>query len=78
MDVVYLDVQKTFHKVPHQRLLGNDAINWIEKWLTDRRQRVIVDGGIYIYILKIAYVLILIYVVSHHLLLLSEGRAISR
>ena len=25
---------------------GNDVINWIEKWLTDRRQRVIVDGEI--------------------------------
>ena len=38
----------------HQRLLlklkahgiGNDVINWIEKWLTHRRQRVIVDGEI--------------------------------
>ena len=25
---------------------GNDVINWIEKWLTHRRQRVIVDGEI--------------------------------
>ena len=40
--------------MPHQRLLlklkahgiGNDVINWIEKWLTHRRQRVIVDGEI--------------------------------
>ena len=40
--------------MPHQRLLlklkahgiGNDVINWIEKWLTHRRQRVIVDGKI--------------------------------
>ena len=54
MDVVYLDFQKAFDKVPHQRLLlklkahgiGNDVINWIEKWLTHRRQRVIVDGKI--------------------------------
>ena len=44
--------QKTFDKVPHQRLLlklkahGNTVINWIEKWLTHRRQRVIVDGEI--------------------------------
>ena len=38
----------------HQRLLlklkavgtGNDAINWIEKWLTQRRQRVIIDREI--------------------------------
>ena len=40
--------------MPHQRLLlklkvrgiGNDVINWIEKWLTHRRQRVILDGEI--------------------------------
>ena len=54
VDVVYLDFPKAFDKVPHQRLLlklkshgiGNDVINWIEKWLTHRRQRVIVDGEI--------------------------------
>ena len=36
MDVVYLDFQKAFNKMPHQRLLlklkahgiGNDVINW--------------------------------------------------
>ena len=41
------------HK-PHQRLLlklkahgiGNCMINWIEKWLIDRRQRVVVDGEV--------------------------------
>ena len=41
-----------FDKVPHQRLIlklkshgmGNSIINWIEQWLTDRRQRVVVDG----------------------------------
>ena len=26
--------------------IGNDVFNWIEKWLTHRRQRVIVDGEI--------------------------------
>ena len=52
VDVVYLDFQKAFDKVQHQRLLlklkahGNDVINWIEEWLTHRRQRVIVDGEI--------------------------------
>ena len=54
VDVVYLDFQKALDKVPHQRLLlnlkahgiGNDVINWIEKWLTHRRQRVTVDGEI--------------------------------
>ena len=54
MDVVYLDFQKAFDKVPHQRLIlklkahgiGNDVNNWIEKWLTHRRQRAIADGVI--------------------------------
>ena len=36
VDVVYLDFQKTFNKV----------INWVEKWLTHRIQRVIVDDEI--------------------------------
>ena len=44
---------KAFDKVPHQRLLlklkahgiGNGMISWIEKWLIDRGQRVVVDGG---------------------------------
>ena len=46
VDVIYLDFQKAFDKVPHQRLIlklkshgmGNSIINWIEQWLTDRRQ----------------------------------------
>ena len=50
VDIIYLDFQKTFHKVPHQRLIlkikvhsmTNSIINWIEQWLTDRRQRVVV------------------------------------
>ena len=54
VDIIYLDFKKTFDKVPHQRLLlklkahgiGNGMINWIEKWLIDRRQRVIVDGEV--------------------------------
>ena len=54
VDVLYLDFQKAFDKVPHQRLLlklnahgiGNDVINWIENWLKHRRQRVILDGEI--------------------------------
>ena len=54
VDVVYLDFQKAFDKVPHQRLLiklkaygiGECMINWIQAWLTDRRQRVIVEGEI--------------------------------
>ena len=50
----YLDFQKAFDKVPHQRLIlklkshgmGNSIINWIEQWLTDRKQRVVVDGEV--------------------------------
>ena len=45
---------KAFDKVPHQRLIlklkslgmGNSIINWIEQWLTDRKQRVVVDGEV--------------------------------
>ena len=51
VDVIYLDFQKAFDKIPHQRLIlklkshgmGNSIINWIEQWLTDMRQRVVVD-----------------------------------
>ena len=54
VDIIYLDFQKAFDKVPHQRLIPKlkshgigisiPVINWIEQWLTDRRQRVVVDG----------------------------------
>ena len=52
VDVIYLDFQKAFDNVPHQRLIlmlkahgvGSSIINCIEQWLTDRRQRVVVDG----------------------------------
>ena len=54
VDVIYLDFQKAFYKVPHQRLIhklkshgmGNSIINWIEQWLTGRRQMVVVDGEV--------------------------------
>ena len=59
VDVIYLDFQKAFDKVPHQRLIhqrlilklkshgmGNSIVNWIEQWLSDRRQRVVVDGEV--------------------------------
>ena len=32
------------HMVSHG--MGNSIINWIEQWLTDRRQRVVVDGEV--------------------------------
>ena len=52
MDIVYLDFSKAFDKVPKLRLIekirahgiqGN-ALQWIENWLTDRRQRVFLNG----------------------------------
>ena len=54
VDVIYLDFQKAFDKVPHQRLIrklkshdfGNSIINWVEQWLTDRRLMVVVDGEV--------------------------------
>ena len=44
VDIIYLDFQTAFDKVPHQRLLlklkahgiRDGIINWIEKWLVDR------------------------------------------
>ena len=53
VDVVYLDFQKAFGIVLHQRLLlklkahsiGNDVINWIKEWLTHRRIIVIIVDG---------------------------------
>ena len=54
VDVIYLDFQKAIDKDPHQSLIfklksngmGNSTINWIEQWLTDRSQRVVVDGEV--------------------------------
>ena len=52
VDVLYLDFAKAFDKVPHTRLLAKcrglglsgKLLLWIEKWLTDRKQRVILNG----------------------------------
>jgi len=49
IDVIYLDFQKVFNKVPHRRLMRKinamgitgDVCNWIEDWLNDREQRVV-------------------------------------
>jgi hypothetical protein len=54
VDVVYLDFQKAFNKVPHKRLLkkvkamgiGGEIYNWIEDWLKDRKQGVCLAGTI--------------------------------
>jgi hypothetical protein len=52
VDVFYLDFAKAFDKVPHGRLIvkleskgvtGN-VKKWIENWLADRTQRVLVEG----------------------------------
>ena len=52
VDVLYLDFAKAFDKVPHARLLakcrglglGGRLLDWIEKWLSDRKQRVVLNG----------------------------------
>ena len=52
VDVIVLDFSKAFDKVPHQRLLQkiksygitNKNMRWIEKFLTDRQHRVVVNG----------------------------------
>jgi ribonuclease P/MRP protein subunit RPP40 len=52
LDIIYLDFQKAFDKVPYGRLLlkleavgikGN-LLNWIGAWLSDRKQRVVING----------------------------------
>ena len=52
VDVIYLDFQKAFDKVPHKRLMtkikamgiSGNLYNWIENWLNDREQRVVLLG----------------------------------
>jgi predicted component of type VI protein secretion system len=52
VDIIYLDFKKAFDKVPHERLIlkiksygieGN-LLKWIRSWLSDRQQRVVLDG----------------------------------
>jgi len=53
VDVIYLDFQKTFDKVPHKRLMEKvralgmtgKLAGWLEEWLRDRQQRVVVNGA---------------------------------
>ncbi len=52
VDTIYLDFAKAFDSVPHQRLLKKikalgiegKVLDWIAAFLSDRRQRVIVNG----------------------------------
>ena len=52
MDVIYLDFAKAFDKVPRERLMAKvrahgvhpELARWINAWLSDRRQRVILNG----------------------------------
>ena len=54
VDMVYLNLQKAFDKVPHQRLIAilqahviiGKALAWIKAWLTSRRQRVTTQGAL--------------------------------
>ena len=56
VDVIYLDFQKAFDKVSHQRLLmklaahglGGDILQWIGNWLSNRKQRVVLNGHVHI------------------------------
>ena len=52
IDIIYLDFQKAFDKVPHKKLMTKvralgiigETGDWIEDWLTDRKQRVVING----------------------------------
>ena len=51
VDLVYLDIQKAFNKVPHERLMETvnahgiqgGAARWIRNWLAGRRRRVCIN-----------------------------------
>ena len=52
VDIIYLDFQKAFDKVPHRKLLNKVESHgisgrihcWISDWLCDRIQRVVLNG----------------------------------
>ena len=52
VDLIIMDFSKAFDTVPHQRLLTklhhvgirNNILTWIDQFLTQRHQRVVVDG----------------------------------
>ena len=48
-DLLFIDFSKAFDTVPHRRLLKfygvrGPLLQWISSWLTERYQRVMVDG----------------------------------
>ena len=51
-DILYLDFAKAFDKVPHARLVAKlracgidgKVLRWIQEWLSDRKQRVVLNG----------------------------------
>ena len=53
VDIIYLDFQKAFDKVPHERLLdklrahgvGGQIWMWVRDWLKNRQQRVVINGA---------------------------------
>ena len=52
IDILYLDFQKAFDKVPHKRLMAkvrslgfiDEVGDWIEDWISGRKQRVVING----------------------------------
>jgi hypothetical protein len=52
LDIIYLDFAKAFDTVPHERLkkklkahgISGGLLKWIAAWLTDRKQRVVLNG----------------------------------
>ena len=52
VDLVYLDFAKAFDTISHCRLfkkleahgLGGNVLNWIKGWLSNRRQKVCIEG----------------------------------
>jgi len=55
VDVIYLDIQKAFDKVPHCQLISKlkahgitgNIVRWIEHWLNGRKQRVVINGYLF-------------------------------
>jgi len=52
VDLIYLDFSKAFDKVPYSRLyrklealgIGGNILQWVQNWLSNRRQRVGIDS----------------------------------